>query len=803
MKQISTVCLLLLFSTSYAFSQLSGTVKDAQTAEAIPFVGLQAFSSLDTIVATTTQTDASGKYQFRALSGQKYIVKAKAFGYLPFRAIVDITGEKTVLDIALVAETKTTATTEITGKKNPITRSADKTEVNVDGTAAYNGLSALEILRRVPGVQIDNNGAISLMGKASVQIMIDGRIMNLSAAELSSLLKGMPSAQLKKIELMTQPGAKYDAEGNAGIIQIITKKGAKESFRLGVNITQGQGFYPKHNSSLYASYGNKTITLGTNYSYVENLNRDVNDEIRNFIKPEGTTTQGYVQEYKNPEFGHTLKNDFSVTLGKGHSVSGEYLLSRNVKVSKGGTTSYLIDPDGTYTPSRTTDYSPDATWSHQMDVRYDWKPDSSKHHLVIATDYIILNQITKQNFGITYGNVAPLNEKRFTQSIMYNPIGTGLFIPRLDYTYSFSDSLKIEAGAKANILDLSNDVARTNSYLRNGNTTDSLSPSRYSYKEQVLAAYVSMEWKRGKYGLSTGLRGENWHADGLQKVNGAGFVRNQFQLFPTVALSYQASPATQWLLKLNRRIDRPSYNMLNPYTFLMDAYTRWKGNPALLPSLSNNAELGVNFLYGLAGVNLSVSKTTNPVIEYAAAVEADTNFKTALQPQNLKTFTNVNLNGYFSPDITKWWHVDLFAMVYNNKYSGQYFGAEASNAAWAFLGNIDQRFTLSKTWQADVQFQYIGPSVFGILQVKKLVMLSLGIQKSFMDEQLSLRLQGQNILNSFYYGTATNTPNLKDSGAYRWDNQIISFSLTWKLGQLKAKLPVAEGDGRLGKSLGR
>jgi hypothetical protein len=235
----------------------------------------------------------------------------------------------------------------------------------------------------------------------------------------------------------------------------------------------------------------------------------------------------------------------------------------------------------------------------------------------------------------------------------------------------------------------------------------------------------------------------------------------------------------------------------------MDAYTRWKGNPMLLPSLSNNVEVGFNFLYGLAGITLSASQTSNPVIEYAASVETDTNYKTALQPQNLQSFKNLNLNGYFSPDITKWWHLDFFGMVYNNQYSGQYFGANASNGAWAVLGNLNQRITLGKGWQTDIDFEYIGPSVFGILKVKKLVMFSVGVQKTFWKEQCTLRLQGQNILNSFHYTTSTDTPNLKDAGDYSWDNQLIQLSFSWKLGKLKAQLPESEKDTRLGKSLGR
>jgi outer membrane receptor protein involved in Fe transport len=532
--------------------------------------------------------------------------------------------------------------------------------------------------------------------------------------------------------------------------------------------------------------GSNKVTLRSQYSLEEAINKTRLYQDKLFIQPSvGATAQEFNQEVKIITTNHILNNDLSVKLRNGQSITCGYLVYKDNTVNNGDTKSYITSIDNKYSPSRAADYNTEGSFSHQISTRYEFKPDSSRHQIDIGLDYVISKQILRQNLNVVYDNLLEINEQRLIGSVMYNPVQSHFFIPRVDYSYSFSDSLKFEMGLKANILDLNNEIARTNSYIKNGINSDSLNPSNYTYEEKVLAAYFNTDYKWGKMDVNLGLRAENWHANGIQKVNGASLERNQFQLFPSLLLSYQATPSIQLIINYSRRIDRPNYDQLNPSARFIDAYTRSKGNPMLLPSLSNNLEIGTNFLDGLAGFTISAFQANNPILGFSAVADKDTNYKTVLQPQNLQSLNNLNFSTYYSPVITKIWHIDFSGNVFYNKISGQYSGASSTNSAWGYNGNVRQKVTLGKRWELNVNFMYMNRGIWGVLQFKDYYDLSFGIQKTFWAEKCTISLWGRNILNSNYYRAATNTPNLKDSGAYLRDNQLIQLSLTWKLGNLK------------------
>jgi iron complex outermembrane receptor protein len=500
------------------------------------------------------------------------------------------------LKIILRANAKTLENVSVNSRKPFIQQAHGKVIVNVDASVTNAGTTILEVLEKSPGVMVDKNGGISLQGKAGVMVMIDDKQTFVSGSDLNNLLSGMSSSQVEQIELITSPSAKYDAGGNAGIINIKTKKNKQVGFNGTVSSSFTQGRYPKTNNSVVMNYRNGKFN--TFLSVSSNFNKGFTDiyALRRYYSNSGALLSMLDQPtlFIGRNFGNTVKAgvDFyasaKTTLGfalTGIAVDrkGTSDASANWKNAAGRTDSTIrtygasnnrfrnggINLNGKHNLSKTQDLSVDLDL-----LKYDINNNQAFSNLLQATG------------GYNEGSRGSL------------PTSISIFSAKADHVLQMGKNGKMESGYKISSISTDN-IAAYELFDGTQWKEDLNKSNHFLYTENISAVYTGFEQKLSRLSYQVGLRYENTHYNAHQLGNSrqkdSAFSKNYSGLFPSGYISYQADSSNTFTFTAGRRIDRPAFQKLNPYVVIINKYTYERGNPFFLPQYSWNMELSHQF----------------------------------------------------------------------------------------------------------------------------------------------------------------------------------------------------------------
>jgi len=793
LKQVlfSIIFALLLFNFADAQTgtgKISGSVLD-EAKKPLDGATVVLLIAKDSTVVGTQLAGKDGSFDFQNLKDNTYLVKATYIGYKDFRSGNAVIGQqKTVTLPAFVLSPagKTLNGVTVSAQKSYIQQKIDRTVVNVGALASNTGANALEVLEKTPGVQVDADGNITFKGKSGVLVMIDDKPTYLSAANLATYLRSLPSSALDQIELMENPPAKYDAAGNAGVINIKTKKNTIRGFNAVVSADYAQGFYGRHDESINMNYRINKVNLFANLSYDEQKTHRRLEIDRNYFDANGVTTSSLADiSYFRP----TNKNA-NIKAGMDYFLSPKttwgIVFTGDISSSHDSSPVYslLYGNQNQLDSSITTlNSSKNKFNSKGVNLNYTHKFDSTGRSFNFDLDYIRdvagSNQVFVNNTFLPDNTL--INSKTLRDDL---PAVINIYSAKADYSHPLKGKAKVEAGIKSSYVNTDN-AANYYNVVDNVSTVDDSKTNRFLYKENINAGYVNFNKNFGRFSLQTGLRVENTNGNGHQLGNAekadSSFINHYTNLFPTAYFSYNLDTAGHKVLVLSygRRIGRPNYGSLNPFTFFVDEFTYFSGNPFLRSQFTDNYRLAYSYrsLFTVAAAYNHTTDVQGETIHRSGSVFISTQGNIGQQ----KTL-DLSVNTSFQP--AKWWSVNLYAEVYKNTYQGAFYTGYLNQSQVTFSGNGNNQFTISKTWSAEISGFYDSGGTYGQFVTLPKGMLNAAVQKKILNNKGSIKLNMRDILHTFSpSGDITNIVGAHASFHNTLDTQVATLAFTYSFGK--------------------
>lgn len=787
-----TIALMTLSSVSYAQmknGKVSGTVIDGST-KIIESATITLLRAKDSSVAKMSVADKTGNFQFEGVTEGTYFVTITAVGHdkgvSETFSITEANSAIVLKTIELVPVAKAVAGVTVTARKPLVEQKLDRMVVNVEASATNVGATALEVLEKSPGVTVDKDGAISLKGKQGVQVYIDGRPSYLSGTDLANYLRNMNASQLEQIEIMTNPPAKYDAAGNAGIINIKTKKTKQFGYSGSLSSNWSQGYYAKVSESFNFNYRKNKVNLFTNVGYSNRKNFQNLDIQRKFIDAGTKEVRSHFDqvgrlkdggESVNGKIGVDVFATKKTTIGavvNGFYSPGFFNSRSNVSIS---------DPSRVLLSRTISSTSNDKNWHHlgaNLNFRHVF--DSTGRELTMDADYLTYKSTNAQDLFNDY--FKPDGTPFSKSDTLYGslPQEIKIYTAKMDYAHPLKNNAKFEAGIKTSFVKTDNDAIYDSVYY-GVRMRDYGRSNHFIYDENVNAAYVNYSRPLSKkITAQFGLRLEHTNAKGNQVTTGEKFSRNYVQLFPTMYLQYQANEKNSFVLNYGRRIERPDYEDLNPFITFLDKYTFEQGNPNLRPQFAHNIELSHTYK-GFLTTTLNYNRTTD-IIEDVLEQNTDVN-ETFIRKSNIASRQQFGISVNAGGQIKKWWTANLWTNLYNNHYKGVVNGDNISLGATTFQANLSNQFKFSKGWSGEVSGFYTSPLTEGVFQIRSFGQVGLGISKQVFKGKGTFRLSGRDIFLTQKIKGKALFSNIDAAFQQRRDSRQVSLGFTYRFSKGK------------------
>ena len=772
----------LLFSATLSSQIIKGRVIDENKAPVI-FAAVTLTNPTDSSLVKATITEDLGIFSFEGISTGKYELSISSIGYATYKKNIDF--KENVLDLGTISiDTQTQNLEEVTvvSEKPMVQVLADKTVFNVENTINATGTSAFELLRKAPGVIVDNGGSFIVEGKTGVQIFIDGKLSVLQGEDLTNYLESLQATDVESVEIITQPSSKYDAAGNAGIINIKLKKdkslGTNGTFTSGLTV----GDFGRTNSSInfnnrekkgnfYGTYSNR---FGKSTGFIELLRSQFGTQF------DSRSSSIYDRNTNNIKLGYDYYLNSKHTIGA--IVNGNF----NNGFTTSTTTTPIREIGSIQNDSILIAENQRQNTSYNINANLNYKyADTLGRSINIDLDYGRYNSERDAFQPNTYfsGDGSQILNQRIT--FQDTPIDINIATIKTDYEQNFLKG-KLGLGFKLSYINTDNTFDFFNQ-INGQNILDSDQSNQFEYQENINAAYVNYNRKWGKWNLQFGLRIENTDSDGIltsQQENEDDRVqRNYTDYFPSGGLTYQMNRKNQFALTYSRRIQRPNYQSLNPFEYQLDELSFSKGNPFLQPQYTNNIKLSHTYNYRLT-TSISYSYVSDFFAQVTIADSETTNFLTTL---NVADQEVINLGISYPKKIYEWWNVyfSLNAYISDFKATSDEFLPVRQETLSFYAQNT---FNLSKSLRMEVSGWYSSPSIWGgTYQTQSLGSLNLAFQKKFWDDRFTARLSFNDILYTVPWRGTTQFGDLFINGTGGSDSRQVAFGLTYDFGRNEIK----------------
>lgn len=799
MKHIMTF-LFALFSLSSALAQqpaqytkISGSVTDT-TGKPLEFATVMLLKAQDSTLVRGAISDAAGHYELESRATGQHLVAAQQVGYgktysAPF-AVIAGQPTLTVPVLSLLEEARKLNEVQVTAKKPFIEQQVDRLVINVENSIVSAGSTVLEVLEKAPGVTVDQqNEQIKVNGRQGVIVEIDGKRSYMTMQEVVTMLRNTPSDNVEKIEIITNPSSKYDAAGNAGIINIQFKK--NKNFGTNGNLTLGTGYQlqpggrGRGNGSLALNHRQGKTNVFGNYSGTRFTGTGGNDIFRR-IPYNGTVTYFDQKSTRlNDGYNHNFKAglDYAITKKTTLGVLATGFIE-DQRQPNAITKTDILDANRTVTRRFVTGNSTKNRWDNltlNTNVKHDF--NGKGRELTADADYVQYrgnsnNQLGTQYYTPDYQRIGLPDSIR---NRMPSTIQIGVF--KTDFVYPLKKG-KVETGLKTSYVVSDNDLifeTRTDAWAINLTRSN-----RFKYTENISAAYINYSTTLGKRTqIQTGLRLEHTLSEGnsitLNKVN----RRNYTNLFPTLFVTQPIDSSNTLTFSYSRRIDRPNYQNLNPFVFFLDPYTYSQGNPNLRPEFTNSFQL-THVFKGKVNTTLGYAKTTDAIVgEIPRQIAAEN--KTYVTSENIDNRTNLNLTVNFPVSVTKWWTMqnNLTAFrtrnktVYNNEL------VELTWSSWNVYSS--QNFTLTKTLSLEVSGWYNGRGGYDFWISQPMGSLNVGLQKSVMEKKGRISLNVSDLFWTQQFRGRTQFQDIDFSVRSYWPSRQARLTFTYRFGNQNVK----------------
>jgi iron complex outermembrane receptor protein len=782
MKIWNTFFLWIIAFTASArpLGDISGIIKDSNNGP-LEFTNVVLLNSSDSTLVKAAMTDGSGKFILNDISQGSYLLMAYMVGFEKYYAPLDFNGSTISLDdIVMKAGGANLKEVNIEAMHPLIEHQVDRTVVNVENTIINSGGNAIEVLKRSPGVTVDNNGNISLRGKQAVLVMIDGKPTYLSNSDLYTMLKNMSSEELSKIEIITNPSAKYDAAGNAGIINLKLRKKQNLGFNGSINGSYGQGVYPDYGIGTNLNYRNEKFNAFGSYHYGQNFSYEETTLNRRFKEAGYTSTFDQEANDKTKFDNQNIRTGLDLFLSKKHTAG--FLVKANFNNDDDKTSSTTLIKNLTENPDSgyTTINKSTGKWNNfAINLNHQFAMDTAGRELTTDIDFASYHNRNDFNFETNYFSDLPGYIPYTELEKSSQPAVITIRSFKMDYTQTMFKTYKLEAGIKSSFVVTDNDV-QYYIIVDGTDVPDSSRSNHFKYKENINAAYVNVHKEFGKWGTQIGLRAEQTVAKGEQLTTADNSDHNYVQLFPSVFITFKMNEKNQFGLNYSRRIDRPAYQQLNPFRYFIDPKTYEQGNPDLQPQLTNSFELSYTLMDAL-NIAVNYSHTDNVMTNITKQV--DSTRTTYVTTENLSAQDNYGITVTLPLPVTKWWLTSNTLNVFNNNFTGMVEGGEVNERLTTYSFNTYNSFKIKDFISLELSAYYNSPSVYGTFLIDPQYSVSAGLAKAFLKERLSLRVSINDIFKTEGSEIHVNYNNVDFDYKRSEDSRFVRFFVTYKFGK--------------------
>jgi len=781
--RLFTLLIFLAFFSKGIFAQTASiSVKVSAAGAPVDAATVSLLHAADSAWIRAEITDEKGMASFRGIALGKYIVTASFVGHKTVLQPIELVeAREYTSSIELQKESTSLSEVAITAKKPFIEMGLGKTIVNIEGSAATTSSNVLELMGRLPGVLVDQNGAISMRGKNGVLILIDDRPTYLTGDDLAAYLKTITADEAAQIELVTQPGAKYDAAGNTGIINIKLRKSKKPGWNGNTSLSWQQGVYYNRSESFMLNYKKNRLNILLNGSDMEAIGFAAWTQEMYYTDAQGKVTGSNVNQSTPKErFSHT-----TLRLGVDYTLSEKTTVGVNLRGAyhPNKMYSYASTTYEDYVNSTTTYGNTMASEGHiRKEIitnAYTSHKFSKDHTLDINVDYLFFLRNTDQDFTTTAYNEqgqmlsAPFRLNKFQLSSI------NIYSFKADHAYTFKKGWKLESGAKVSQVVMDFD-AKFHLYENNEWINDTGRTNHFLYSENISAGYLTLAKEiNKKWEARIGFRAEHTSASGLQYVHNDRFTRNYTSLFPTAFVTYKLDTNNQFELNYGRRIDRPEYRQLNPFFYYSFQNMYNVGNPALMPQYTNNIELKHSYKNTII-TTLSYSGTTD-VIQGYVTVEGPSN-------TSYNRMRNIAANNYcylsvnINKDLFKWWSLNFYASAFYATFEGA-LNNTWKKAEWSgYSIHSSSRFDMGKGWKAEFIGWYNSRGRWSLTSAfEPIYGFDLGASKKINDNW-SARFFAHDPLYIFRLNARDYGANYYARTTYRNASQSFSLAITYTFG---------------------
>ena len=744
----------------------------------------------DSSLVKGVTTNNNGAFLLEKIAPGNYLAVISNEGFHDKYFPAELVDEKT-FDIGVVMlspVSKELKDVVVTGKKPMFDQKIDRLVVNVKGSITNAGSTVLEVLEKSPGVTVNrSSGTISMNGKNGVQVMINGKMNYMPADAVLQMLNGMNASTVEKIELITNPPAKYDAEGNAGYINIVLTQSPDEGFNGSIDLSMGalEGTEPK--AGVNFNYRKRKVNLYGSYSF-SRLAQLQNGSFHRRLKDSGSVSEIKTETARDPyQRNHNARIGMDYSLSK-KTVIGALLAGYDNKWEMDAVNNSVYSKNGVVDTSIVIDNHEVNHWKHLMG-------NLNLQHIIkdgedfsVNTDYLYYHNENPTDYLNNYYNAMGhhlSSENTFSGKVT----DINIWVSQFDYAKRINSKTSIQLGAKGAFSTFTNDVL-VQEKVQDVWLPDNALTAIYHLHENIGAAYASLDQKLSeKTMIKGGLRYEYTYSHLYSEKEKDIVNRKYGKLFPTFYISHKLDDRNSLNFSYSRRINRPSFRSLAPFLIFVDPKTFISGNAALQPALSDGVRLG--WVTGKLVFSGSYTYTSNFIANFQVDVDTSNNTQT-LTAQNIDKVQIINLSASIPINITKWWfsQVNLDGNWQQMKTHLKNGPIDVSQVFFGISGA--ESFKLPKRFSIELAGFFQTKSFnafFGASTLKPIGKLNMAVQKKFNASALTLGVD--DIFSSFIFRTEFTDPNgdFYTKGDLQISSRIfkISYSLNFGSKVLKDK----------------
>ena len=768
--------------------QIRGEIIEDKTEEAIPYATVAIYNKIDSSLVTGTISDDNGQFNLEKISLGNYYLKISFMGYQDY--ILNnlfLTENVKIVDlgtIILIPSFEELEAVQVKAKVSSIKNTIDRQILSVSSNLSATGGTAVDALKLSPSIQIDSDDNVKLRGSANFIVLINGKPTTLSAQDV---LKQTPANIISKIEVITNPSVKYSAEGGAGIINIILKKGASDGLNGMINSMVGTKNKYSADASINLNKEKASYSFGIDWrdytkvafnNYYRTLYNENNTHYASMLQDRSFTDSNLGFRF-GLDYNPNEKNNITYSFHTGYNKADGRVLNTN--------TGYTV-PESTeehkynpfYLEMKPTFFTNNIGYTKTLNEK------SDKIAFNLYYSYIDYDSKNKQASFVTDENGIITDTTPYRLNV-FNKNNSNDVRFDIDYTNVVSEKTTFETGGFYHQYNRFLDIIFTEfDYTLNDWADHPDYTNKYNFDEGVYATYLNLN--SSLWGLNTtiGLRMEYTNRLLKRKNSDEKYKYHKANYFPGLSISKNLTDTKSIKLALTNRINRPDEYMMNPFPEFQDDYFYAEGNPYLIPEIVRNLELGYNYSKDKTSftTNLYFRKTKNK-IDQKLTVEDDDKIHTMFH--NDAKDGAIGLETMYNFDLKNWWSINANANIFHYKVSANIDGILSRGEEFSWSSQLVNNFNINETTSIQLISYYASKTARSQGSLSNYFFTDISLRKQFLNEKLSINLQLKDVFQSLNYELITATANMDLLGDFNNESPILLFNVSYKLSNYKKK----------------